>query len=97
MARHGGQLTLGYRLAVTSRVLAGTLGAYAVASLAAIAIGPVLPLARNEAVTSATLVAVLVWVGAILWAFGARTALRAWLGLGGAAALLALGGWMALR
>lgn len=90
MARHGGRLTLRYRIEVTSRVLAGTVGAYALASFAAIAVAPVLPLVRNEAVTTATMAAVLLWVVAVLWAFGARSQGRAWLGLIAAAAVLAV-------
>lgn len=97
MARHGAPLTLRDRIGVGARILAGTLGAYAFASVVAAAVAPLLPLRRDEAVTAAALIAVVACPVAVMWAFAARTAGRAWIGLVLPGAALALAGWLAAR
>jgi len=77
------------RLGVLARVLAATLGAYGLAVLTSLALALASRTSREEAVVSANMVALLVFVGVVLWAFAARTAARAWLGL--AVPALALG------
>lgn len=84
-----------YRANVALRMLAGTVGAYAVAALAAAALARTLPMTRVEAVTIATLIAFLVAPGVTLWAFLARGPWRAIAGVAVAALLLGGIGWMA--
>jgi hypothetical protein len=76
--------------AVAARALAAILGGYAFASVAVVFLSYALPLPRAEAVMTATLLGFAIHVGAALWAFAARTALVAWLGL------LSLGGVLGL-
>ncbi len=82
-----------YRANVATRALAGSVGAYAVAALFAAAVARALPVSRVEAIVPATLLAFLVMPAATLWAFLAPGPIRAWLGLGGAAAVLAAVLW----
>lgn len=73
--------------AVFSRVLAALLGGYALAALLASALALALPWlglgTRAEGVQAAGLLSFALYTGAAIWAFGARSALRAWLGLAG--------------
>lgn len=80
---------LGVRLGVLARALAAILGGYALASAATVLLSLSLPLARVDAVAIGTLLSFVVYTCAVLWVFAARSALRAWLGLGLAGALLA--------
>ncbi len=68
-------------LAVASRTLAASFGGYGLASLAAAACAVSLSMARSDAVLTGMMVGLVVQVSAAIWAFAARTALRAWLGL----------------
>lgn len=84
--------------AVFSRVLAALLGGYALAALLASALAVALPWlglgTRAEGVQTAGLLSFTLYTGAAIWAFSARSALHAWLGLAGVglacAAVLAL-------
>ncbi|MEC3909316.1 hypothetical protein U5A82_02145 [Sphingobium sp. CR2-8] len=93
--RRGARTGWRYRANVGLRALAGTVGAYGVASLAAAALARSLPVARVEAVTIATMIAYLVAPGVTIWAFLARGPWRAVAGV--VIAACALGGlaWMA--
>jgi hypothetical protein len=83
------------RLAIAGRVVLAAVGGYAVAALAT-ALGSVtLPLPRAEAVSAATLASFAVMAAAVIFVFAARSLGRAALGLGGVAALLAAGLWLA--
>lgn len=84
-----------YRANVGLRTLAGTVGAYIVAALAAAALSRILPMARVEAVTIATMIAFLVAPAVTVWAFLARGPWRSLAGVVIAAALLGGIGWMA--
>lgn len=84
-----------YRANVGLRTLAGTVGAYGVAALAAAALARTLPMARVEAVTIATLIAYLVAPAVTIWAFLAGGPWRALAGVALAALLLGGIGWMA--
>jgi hypothetical protein len=77
-----------YRLGVLSRTVAAIGGGYGVAALTATVIALYLPAARADAAITGTLVAFVVYAGAAMWVFAARTALRAWVGLLVPAALL---------
>lgn len=71
----------GSRLDVAVRTAAATVGTYALAASSAAFLAVALPIRRSEAVLTGMLVAIAVCGAAALWAFAARTALRAWLGL----------------
>lgn len=57
------------RIAVTARILSGSVGAYLLASAAAFLLARLLPMDRSESATTATLVALLVMPAAAIWAF----------------------------
>ncbi len=84
-----------YRANVAARVVAGSLGTYAVAALAAMALARILPMGRLDAVVVATLVAFLVIPAVAIWAFLARGPWRAWTGVLAVSALLAGIAWAA--
>lgn len=70
------------RWATASRTIAGTLGAYALASLVTVALSLLLDrmgMTRVEAVIAATLASFTIFAFVALAAFQARTATRAWL------------------
>ncbi|GKT15881.1 DUF3649 domain-containing protein [Acidovorax sp. SUPP2522] len=73
-----------YRLAVTSRAMAGAFGGYALAAAATAALTlALLPfMTRVEAVLTATLLSWLVYACAVAWAFYARTVWGAWGAIG---------------
>lgn len=83
------------RLGIVSRVLASAIGGYAMAAALAMALAVALPLDRSEAVVTATLLGVLAMPFAAIWAFAARTALRAWIGIGAVTGAAALVAWLA--
>lgn len=67
-----------------SRIVAGTLGAYAVAALLTVALSLLLAkmgVSRVEAVTGATLASFALFAVAAMAVFHARDAVRAWVGL----------------
>lgn len=90
-----------YRLGIASRVLAASVGGYAVAALGAAAVTLALVrlggAARADAVLWASLASFALYTGAAIGVFAARSAGRAWAGLAvaglvAAVCLLALGG-----
>ncbi|EMD82855.1 hypothetical protein [Pacificimonas flava] len=70
------------RTALLSRIAAGVLGSYAAASLGAAALAFALPLPGRDAVTLAQMTGFLIFTAAIIWAFSAQSAARAWAGIG---------------
>lgn len=70
-----------YRLGVASRSVAAIVGGYVLAALVTMLLSVSLPMARSEAVMTATLLSFAVYTCAVLWVFATRSALRAWLGL----------------
>ena len=84
-----------YRANVAARVIAGTLGSYAVAALFGAAAARTLPIDRLDATVLATLLAFLVGPAVTVWAFLARGPWRAWAGVLGLAALFAAIAWCA--
>jgi len=72
------------------RVLAGLGGGYAVAGLATVALSLSLPLTRSEAVLTATMSSFAIYATALVWAFAARDAWRACLGVAAVAVVLVL-------
>jgi len=63
---------------VISRVLAAIFGGYLFTYCLTAALARLLPLAKPDAVIAATLAAFAVYTLVILWAFGCRSAWRAW-------------------
>jgi len=78
------------RAGVLSRLLAAVFGGYALASSATVFLSAYLPLSHFEAVLTATMVSFLIYALAIMWAFAARNAWRAWAGLMAPTLLLTL-------
>ncbi|WP_077047261.1 DUF3649 domain-containing protein [Pseudomonas sp. KK4] len=79
-AKHS-TLPVSYRLAVLSRVLAAVLGGYVLTALASVCLTLWVPMARADAAVTGMTGSFLVYLLAVLWCFGCRTAWRAWLGL----------------
>lgn len=78
---------------VVARTLAAILGGYAVAYAFTAALARVLPLAKVDALITASLLSFVIYTLAILWAFAARDGWRAWAGMGVALPLAAIGFW----
>ncbi|WFR78864.1 DUF3649 domain-containing protein [Janthinobacterium rivuli] len=78
-----------YRLGVASRSVAAIIGGYVLAALVTMLLSVSLPMARSEAVMTATLLSFAIYTCAVLWVFATRSALRAWLGLLMPAAVIA--------
>ena len=70
-----------YRLGVASRGVAAIVGGYVLAALVTMLLSVTLPMARSEAVMTATLLSFTIYTCAVLWVFATSSALRAWLGL----------------
>ena len=70
-----------YHLGVASRGVAAIAGGYVLAALATMLLSVSLPMARSEAVMTATLLSFTIYTCAVLWVFATGSALRAWLGL----------------
>lgn len=90
---------LDYRrgMGIAVRAAAAIGGGYALASLVAVALALILPLGRMDAVLAGMMAGLIAYAAAAIWAFAARSALRAWIGMIGAAlplaALALLGHW----
>ncbi|HWK70085.1 MAG TPA: DUF3649 domain-containing protein [Burkholderiaceae bacterium] len=82
---------LSHRLGVASRAAAAILGGYALAAACTALLAVALPIKRSDAVLTATLLSFTVYACAALWAFAARSALHAWLGIALPAALCGTG------
>jgi hypothetical protein len=80
----------GYRWSVVSRVVAAACGGYVLINLANMALAVVLPVEQYRALLFAMQMSFVFYTLAIIWAFAARTATRAWLGLALVAAPLAI-------
>jgi hypothetical protein len=92
------QVSLAYRLAVTSRTLAALFGGYLLAALTSVCLTQWLPMPRADAVVTGMLLSFLAYLGAVIWCFACRTAWRAWAGILLPAAILAavfgIGRWL---
>jgi hypothetical protein len=80
-----------YRLGVASRAIAAILGGYVLAAVSTALLSLALPMPRVDAVMTATLLSFTVYTCAAIWAFAARDALRAWLGVGVPVLVMGLG------
>ena len=79
-----------YRAGVATRAIAAIGGGYLLAALSTRALALGLPLSPVDSVVAATLTGLVVYPCAIMWCFAAASAARAWLGLAGACALVAV-------
>src|SRR5688572_18843549 len=79
-----------YRLSVLSRVVAASLGAYAVVNLANMALAFLLPAEQYKDLLFAMQISFLFYTLVIIWVFAVRIATKAWLGLLAVALPLAL-------
>ena len=80
------------RLAIASRAIVAIGGGYGLAAGTTVALALALKSTapREEAIMLATMPSFLVWAGAVVWSFSARTAWGAWRGLLIAGSLVAL-------
>ena len=79
---------------LVGRISAATLGGYALAFGFTAFVSVYLPMSRPDRVVTASLLCFAVWVGAVIYAFAARSALFAWLFIAVLAALLCLGAYL---
>lgn len=71
-----------HRFGVAGRALAAIVGGYALAAAFTAAVALAMRASpKEEAIYLATIPSFLLWAGAVVWSFAARTALRAWLGV----------------
>lgn len=68
-------------IAILSRVVAAVLGGYGFATVMSIWLARTLPVRPASALVTALLASFLLFAIAAIWAFAARTATRAWVGL----------------
>ena len=80
IARVAGRKKSGSAAATFSRIAAALLGGYGIAALASVAV-LALPMSKPQAVLTGMLASFLVYAGAVVWVFAARSAGRAWVGL----------------
>jgi len=81
---------------IASRTAAAIVGGYIVANTVAFVVAAAMPMSEADAVLVAMQVSYLFYAFAVLWAFAAKTARRAWTGLSGTA-LVTLLIWAGLR
>lgn len=82
------------RLGLAIRIVSASIGGYLLAVAMAFAVARMLPASRVEAVTTASLVAILMMPLAAIWAFAARRAWMAFVGIAGLTLILALLAWV---
>lgn len=81
-------------LSIAARWGAAIVGAYLLASAVAAATAVFMPGSRLDAALAGTMLGLAVFAVAALWAFVARSALRAWIGMVAPAAVLGLAVWL---
>lgn len=86
-----------YRWAVLSRVIAASIGAYAVTWAAIVLVALIWPLPRAEAVGVATMLGFLIFAAVAMWVFTASSAWRAWIGIAGWTAVFAALDWWLMQ
>lgn len=79
---------------LASRIVAALLGGYALAALTSLA-ALALPIDTIQGLLTGMLLSFVVYAGAVVWVFAARSARRAWAGLLIAALPLLLASWSA--
>ncbi|MCX5462702.1 DUF3649 domain-containing protein [Alcaligenes parafaecalis] len=84
------RLTANYRLQVLSRIVAATIGGYALASAATVLLTLLWPLPKGQAVLATNMLSFVWYTIAVMWVFSTRSATRAWVGMVLPTALIAL-------
>lgn len=79
-----------YKLGVAVRATAAIGGGYALAALSTAVLALLLPMAKADAVLTATMLSFAIYACAVIWVFAAKTAWRAWAGLAAPATMLGL-------
>ena len=79
--REPGRRQMGRLPGVSLRIAAGLGGGYALAAVSAAAVAAALPVPRSEAVLAGSMSSFAVMLGAIIWAFAARSPWRAAAGI----------------
>lgn len=69
------------RLSVLSRVIAASLGGYALINLANLALSIILPVPQYQGLLFAMMISFIFYTLVIIWVFAVRTATKAWFGL----------------
>lgn len=72
---------MSFRLGILARILAAMVGGYGLAAAVTLGLPALLPLPKAEALATAMMLSFALCCCAILWAFAARTAWRAWAGI----------------
>lgn len=83
-------LTSRYRLQVLSRIVAATVGGYALAAAATVLLTVLWPLPRAQAVLAANMLSFVWYTIAVMWVFSTKSATRAWVGMVLPTALIAV-------
>ena len=83
-------LTSSYRLQVFSRIVAATVGGYALASAATVLLTLLWPLPKGQAVLAANMLSFVWYTIAVMWVFSTKSATRAWVGMVLPTALIAV-------
>lgn len=73
--------TLHPAFTITSRVIAAIIGGYLLANCLSILLAYLLPLPQADGVLVGIQASFIIYAGAVLWVFAAKTAWKAWLGL----------------
>lgn len=79
-----------YRLQVLSRIVAATVGGYALASAATVLLTLLWPLPKGQAVLATNMLGFVWYTIAVMWVFSTKSATRAWVGMVLPTALIAL-------
>lgn len=79
-----------YRLQVLSRIVAATVGGYALAAAATVLLTVLWPLPRAQAVLAANMLSFVWYTIAVMWVFSTKSATRAWVGMVLPTALIAV-------
>lgn len=87
-------LSLSYRLAVASRVVAAAIGGYALASAATVLLARVWPGPQAQAMLWASMLSFAIYSLVVIWVFMARSATRAWIGVVSVTGVLAALAWL---
>lgn len=91
-----GRTTALERASVAGRVVLAAGGGYGIAALATALLSLTLPMARSEAVATATLLSFAVMAGIVVFVFATRTLLQALLTVAGTALVLGALLWLAM-
>ncbi|ALO39625.1 iron transporter [Alcaligenes faecalis] len=83
-------LTSRYRLQVLSRIVAATVGGYALAAAATVLLTVLWPLPRAQAVLAANMLSFVWYTIAVMWVFSTKSTTRAWVGMVLPTALIAV-------